>query len=174
MSSDASYRLAGIIVPAGAEKMAVIEMPDGKQALAHAGDTVGAARVVSISTQEVLLEFPHGKEVLRLTGALRNPAILQSEQAGVSADAFYKQIGNTPELAQSGQIPGLVDMKQLSSGARVVSVNGEAVTTLEAGVKVLRDALDEGRQVRLTLAGDTSLPVIYLGTGESFDELAVD
>jgi 1,4-dihydroxy-2-naphthoyl-CoA synthase len=56
----------------------------------------------------------------------------------------------------------------------VVAVNGLVVDDLEAGIMALRGALKKGRQIRVTLAGDTSLPILYLGTGDSFDEGAVD
>ena len=169
---DVAYRLAGIIAPSHAEMMAMIETPDGTQFLVRQGDVVGDAEVREITLAGALLNFPDRSEFLRLTG--KNYVIEDLTDTGILASEFYQQIQDTPDLVQSGRLPGLADMQYLSADARVVAVNGLVVDDSEAGIAALRGALKKGHQIRVTLAGDTSVPIIYLGTSDSFDEVAAD
>ena len=168
---DAEYRLAGIIAPSHAEMMAMIETPDGTQFLVRQGDVVGDAKVRQITLAGVLLDFPDRSEFLRLTG--KNYETEDLADTGILASEFYQKIQDTLDLVQSGRLPGLADMQHLSDDARVVAVNGLVMDNLDAGIMALRDALNKGHQIRVTLAGDASLPVIYLGTSDSFDEATV-
>lgn len=169
LGGDSSYRLAGIVAPSEADMMAMIETPDGKQVLVRRGDVVGDAEVLEITLTSVLLDFANGAEQLELAGAHR--AIVSLIDKGILASEFRQRIENTPDLQESEKLLGLADMQHLSNEARVIAVNGQMVSDPEGAISALRDALDEGRQIRVTLTGDPSLPVIYLGSGDADHEI---
>jgi hypothetical protein len=57
------YRLAGIVAVGPDRLLAVIEMPDGRQGLFRAGDTLGDGRIRDITRSDVRVEM-NGQELL--------------------------------------------------------------------------------------------------------------
>jgi hypothetical protein len=160
------YRVAGIIAPTDTGWLAVIELPTGEQRLVRVGDEVGEAKVLHISKGEVLLEFKDGTRLLQLASAESAPRSKGLEPAGVLANSFRDSIQESHDLADSGELPGLVDMDQLPSDMRIVSINGQAVSSVAQGLDLIRNAINNDHLIRLTLEEGAMLPVLYLRPGE--------
>jgi hypothetical protein len=85
-ADDPDYRLAGIVAVGESRFLAVIEMPDGRQGLFRAGDTLGSARIRDISRSEVRMEV-NGREVaLSLRGNPKLSAATPVEDLGDGED----------------------------------------------------------------------------------------
>jgi hypothetical protein len=168
-AAEETYRVAGIIVPADTAWLAVIELPTGEQRLARVGDVVGEAKVLYISKGEVLLEFKDGTRLLQLASAESDMPSKVVKPRGILANSFRESIREADDLADSGELPGLVDMDQLPADMRIVDINGKAMPSLAEGLKIIRDAINNNRRIRLTLEEGSMLPVIYLRPGEEAD-----
>lgn len=164
-----TYRVAGIIAPADTAWLAVIELPSGEQRLVRVGDAIGEAKVLRISKGEVLLEFKDGTRLLQLASVESAPPSNPVAPRGILASTFRESIREMHDLADSGELPGLVDMDQLPSDMRIVSINGKAMSSLAQGLELIRDAVNANQLIRLTLEEGSMLPVIYLRVGEAVE-----
>ena len=165
LAGDAAYRLAGIIAPADTRWMAVIELPNSKQQLVYEGETVGEAKVLRISQREVLLELKGVIHLLQLDSSESEQQSRDAAVMGIPAHELLEQIRGTPELADSGELPGLVDMDHVPGDVRIVSINGKSVASPGEGLQILQDAISKGSLIRLKLEEGATLPIIYLKPG---------
>jgi len=79
------YRLAGIVAVGPDRLLAVIEMPDGRQGLFRAGDTLGEGRIKDITRGDVHVEMKGQTFLLSLRGNPKlnaaSPIVDEDEQA---------------------------------------------------------------------------------------------
>jgi hypothetical protein len=133
------YRLAGIIAVAPDRLIAVIEMPDGRQGLFRAGDTLGEGRIREISRAGVRVETKDGDVLLSLRG---NPRLSAAAPIIDEGDVVEQVAEETPAVRNQ---PLFYEdtVKLLTSVARASTAQappaGAATATGEAGASV--DAL---------------------------------
>lgn len=96
VAGEQGYRIAGIIASSATDWQVIVELPDGEQKLASAGDFLGQVKILRISKDGVVLQFPDGERQMRLSqgGFIPLAATLSSTAAvggaGVVAGNFSK------------------------------------------------------------------------------------
>jgi hypothetical protein len=84
-ADEYAYRIAGIIASGANGWQTIVEPPDGEQKVVSEGDYLGQIKIVSISKEGVVLQFPDGNKQMRLKQGGFVP-LPENVVAGSSAD----------------------------------------------------------------------------------------
>jgi hypothetical protein len=185
---ETSYRLAGVI-GAGSERglVAVIELPDGRQALFRAGDVVGNGHIREITSTHARIELAGRELLLSLRG---NPKLVAEARVELVpgdddgdreessrrqqlpfADAvrFLNSIqgaGSSQALAAPAAADALREeinhVLEMPAGTRIVAVDQFSVDTPEEALEALVGRLSEGGVTRVAVTGAGSLETVWL------------
>jgi len=147
--AEPAYRLAGIITPESGSALALIELPSAEQQLVQylvrAGDSVGEARVTSITDRSVRLQLPGGDVILELArfegelpgtspvSASSGPLMIDADGRARIEDLAAKADGLKDEsLARQ-----LVAELRLRADQQIATINQSPVEDTASAVKAI-------------------------------------
>lgn len=175
IAGDSNYRIAGLIASGATGWQAIIELPDGQQSLVNEGDFLGQIKVVRISKDGVTLLFPDGDRQLQLSEgdyiAQPDTTVSRPQRAdGVPVGDFSKSLQKLLSPEQIDSVSGLETLNRLPASARIVSYSyigdPEAehtpIDSLSSGVDLLREAIVNRKELRISVQGDAATPDFYV------------
>jgi hypothetical protein len=162
---DSDYRLAAIIYK-GPDSMALIETTPGEQAWFRVGDTLGAASVVAIDSDGILLATRDGQLRLNLRGdtnrvpesaeAIPEPSRHQSkEMQFLGLLSRINAVERAPDETHDEALTRTMNqVLGFSASARITAVNYVAVSSPGEAHRALQLGLAKNEIVQITVEGD--------------------
>ena len=174
------YRLTGIVA-VGQDYLGFLEMPGGVQVLVRKGSVIeGGGRILLLDAQRLRIGLPSGVIELSLEGSGR-PAAVPVPAAAVGGgelppDGEYtlfravepKRLGEARGAAAKADAPRstasiatalrLGPILNLPPNSRVVAVNDQPVTSVDAAIAGIERALASNIMATLNLAGSNGGP----------------
>ena len=181
LAAQDTYRLAGIVA-VGQDYVGFLELPQGGQVLVRTGSMVNGGRVTVLDDKVLTIQFPSSKLELQLQGSVSpsrpDPRDAVTEINDISDGAasirtvdvgsLTGALTRTSPGAEAASAPSTAlaqrfdPVLRLLPGARVVAIDEQPISTVNAAIKSVEASLEQGFVVRLTVESNSGTNRIYL------------